>query len=337
MPDIANAPTAPEAPQILIVAQSGRLTYEAVIFAASLRAFAPEFSGKLIVAEPQAGSLWPGDPCIVDQAARTLLKDLGADIRPFQSHHFGAKYPNGNKAEALCCLDPDHPFLFFDTDTLITGAIDNLDIPFDRPSASMARENTWPEPQLYNAGYTQIWKALYDHFDVPFEPTLDLTQPDEHWERYLYFNAGWFFGRDPVEFHRRLVEIMTGIQSANLPELASQSLYPWLDQIALPLVIASLGGGRPGPKLAGLDGDMSWHWRALPLLYAKATPERLKAFETIVKQNKIKKVLKAYEPFKRMIYQNRGTRVRELFDQSNLPAREQAIRHKIKRAKLWMR
>ena len=38
-------------PNILIVAQAGRLTYEAVLFVASLRAHAPGFAGRVLVAE----------------------------------------------------------------------------------------------------------------------------------------------------------------------------------------------------------------------------------------------------------------------------------------------
>jgi hypothetical protein len=53
--------------------------------------------------------------------------------------------------------------------------------------------------------------------------------------------------------------------------------------------------------------------------------------------NKVKKVLKQYDPMKRMIYQGRGDRVRALFDRDNLPRREQAIRNRIKSEKLWMR
>ena len=64
---------------------------------------------------------------------------------------------------------------------------------------------------------------------------------------------------------------------APLPELAAQELYPWLDQIALPLVIHSFGGGRPGPELAPLDGAATCHYRALPLLYATA-PDATIAF-----------------------------------------------------------
>jgi len=325
------------APTLLIVAQSGRLTYEAVLFAASLRKAAPDFTGKLVVAEPRPGPLWNGDPGITDEDARDLLTELGAEIRSFESRHFGATYPQGNKIEALSTLDKDEPFVFFDTDTLITGPVDQIAFNLDQPSASMARTDTWPEPPLYGPGYTEIWQAIYDRFDVPFEPTLDTSQPDEHWERYLYFNAGWFFARNPHDFRDRMLTVMTSLRDDPMETLASQSLFPWLDQIALPVVISALAGGRPGANLAGLDGDMTHHWRALPLFYARATDAQLTFFEDLTRPNKIKRVLKAYEPFRRMIYQRRGARVRALFDQKNLPVKEQSIRAKIKRNRLWMR
>ena len=48
-------------------------------------------------------------------------------------------------------------------------------------------------------------------------------------------------------------------------------------------------------------------------------------------------MLKAYEPMKRMIFQSKGQKARALFDQDNLPRREQAIRNTLKREKLWLR
>lgn len=324
-------------PTILIVAQAGRLTYEAVVFVASLRHAAPGFRGPVVVAEPRPGPLWPTDPRIADPEARALLIRLGADIRPFDSRTFGASYPQGNKIEALSVLDRDEAFVFFDSDTLITGPLETVAFAFDRPSASMAREGTWPDPPLYGPGYGDIWRAIYDRFRVPFEPTLDLSQPEEHWERYLYFNAGWFFAARAHEFRDRMIEIMTGIRDDPPPELACQPLFPWLDQIALPVAIAGLGGGRPGPELAGLDGEITFHWRALPLLYAKASDRQLGLFEDIVAPNRIKKVLKAHAPFRRLVYQRRGERVRALFDRSALPRHERAIRNRIKTERLWMR
>ncbi len=324
-------------PTILIVAQDGRLTYEAVLFAASLRHAAPDWTGQLVVAEPAKGPLWQDDPSMTDRAARQCLERLGADIRSFSSRHFGANYPHGNKIEALSVLAPEEPFVFFDTDTLITGPLNDVRFPFDRPSASMMRQNTWPDVQLYGPGYTDIWSALYNRFGIPFEATLDLSQPDEHWERYLYFNAGWFYFECPHRFQSEMLRIMLGIRDEPLPELVCQKLDPWLDQIALPLAITSLGGGRPGTELDGLDGDMTLHWRAMPLFYARATPDQLDLLEEVCRPNWIKKVLKSHDPFLRLIYQGRGHRVRALFDQSKLPARESAMRARIKRENLWLR
>lgn len=326
----------PDGFDIVIVGQAGRLAAEAALFAASLRAADPGFAGRLIVLEPRPGPLWDSDPRL-DEDTRALLTDLGALIVPFDNRHFGAAYPNGNKAEGLAALAPDGAFVFFDTDTLVTGPLSA--IPFDatRPSASMARTSTWPVIELYGPGHAEIWGALYDRFGLDFASSLDLSQPDDHWRRYLYFNAGWFFGPCPRTFGTRLAEIMVAIRDDPPPPLVCQPLYPWLDQIALPLVIHEAGGGRPGPELDPLDGAATCHYRALPLLYATAPDDRIAFLEEIAGQNRVKKVLKRHDPFRRMIYQGKGARVRALFDRADLPRSGQAIRNRIKRAKLWLR
>ncbi len=323
---------------ICIVAQAGRLSAEAALFAASLRSAAPGFQGRLIVGEPQPGPLWPGDPRMDDET-QALLVHLGAEILPFPSNHFGKAYPHGNKIEMLAQMPADRPFLFFDTDTLVTGPIDGLNLDFDRPSASMARENTWPEVPLYGPTLADIWQAVFDRAGVEMRPSLDQGHPATYWEHYLYFNAGWFFYRCPRLFAAKMTALMVSLRDDRPEALASQSLTPWLDQIALPAVIAGLGGGRPGPELDGLDGDLTNHYRALPLLYAKAPDRTIAILEDVAAPNRVKRVLKAYDPFKRMIYQGRGTRVRvrALFDQGNLPNTEKPIRNRIKREKLWMR
>jgi len=323
---------------VFAVVQGGRLQYEAVLFAASFRAANPGFGGRLILAEPQPGPLWRNDPRIDDAAVRRLLIDeFGAEIRPFESTTFGSDYPYGNKIEGLVALPPGEPFIFFDTDTLFLDALDRVPFDFDRPTASMQREGTWPVLELYGPGYTAIWSSLYRRFGLSFRPTLELTQPDEHWERYLYFNAGWFFYRDPARFHRWFLRYARGIRDDPPDELILQPLDPWLDQVALPLVIHKLGGGRDTIPRGLLDGSVSCHWRLLPLLYARESDRVVEVLEAVTAPNRIKKVLKAYEPFKRMVYQGRGQKVRALFDRNRLPAREQAIRNAIKRAGLWVR
>lgn len=321
---------------ILAIGQSGRLAYEAVLLAASLRATNPDFPGRLFIAEPQPGPLWKDDPRITNPDIRKTLTDLGAEILPFESMAFGDSYPYGNKIEALLAL-PDAPFLFLDTDTLITGPLDRVSFDFAHPSASMRREGTWPVIELYGPNHAQIWKSLYDRFALDFGSSLDLTQPDGYWQRYLYFNAGWFFYQSPHQFGERFLEYALSFRDNPTRELECQQLTPWLDQIALPLVIHSFGGGRPGPALAGLDGDFTCHWRSLPLLYARERDAVVALLEQISAPNAMKRILRDYEPFKKLIYQGKGAQVRALFDRANLPRREQMIRNTIKREGLWFR
>lgn len=325
------------APNILVVSQAGRLEYEAIIFAASLRLAAPEFKGRLIVAEPQPAGKWEEHETQIGTETREILEALNAEIRPFTAEHFGADYPYGNKIEALKALPTNEPFIFFDTDTLITGPLDKLKFDFDRPSASMRREGTWPIPPLYGPGYTEIWKSLYDRFGLDFAPTLDKSHPDEHWERYLYFNAGWFFGADPAEFGERFLNWALAVRNDPQDELACQIFDPWLDQIILPLVIHSLGGGRPGKELDGLDGDITYHYRNLPLLYARGPDAAVDMVEQLISNNKIKKHLKEWQAAKKLIVQGKGReKIRPMFDRGALPSKEKEIRNKLKKQNWWL-
>ncbi|PIV74680.1 MAG: hypothetical protein COW55_08420 [Rhodobacteraceae bacterium CG17_big_fil_post_rev_8_21_14_2_50_65_11] len=322
---------------VVIVGQNGRLQYEAALFAASFRAANPDFPGRLIVAEPQPGPLWQSDPRIRNDAVRGLLDQLDAEIMPFDCHHFGQDYPYGNKIEMLAALPKGEPFLFFDTDTLITGDLTEVPLDFERPSASLRVEGTWPQIELYGPGYSAIWKSLYDRFGLDFDRSLDLSQPDEYWRRYLYFNAGFFYYKCPHDFGARLLDYATSIRDDPPPELVCQTLDPWLDQVALPLAIHSFGGGRDALEAGWLDGSHSCHYRVMPLLYAREDQRVVDVLEEVAAPNKIKKVLKGYEPFLRMIYQAKGGRARALFDRDNLPRKEQAIRNRLKREKLWLR
>lgn len=321
---------------IMIAGQAGRLQYEALLFVASLRENSPNFRGRMVVVEPQPGPRWEKDPRMSAEITTALLA-LGAEIAPFQSEHFGDAYPYGNKIEGLSVMPAGEPFIFFDTDTLVLGDLEAVPFDFDAPAASMKREGSWPEEELYWPGYTAIWKSLYDKFGLEFESTLDLSQPDEYWQRYMYFNAGWFFGADPAAFGARFLEYALSVRDDRPEELAIQSLDPWLDQVVLPLVIHSFGGGRPAPELAGLDGDVTCHYRLLPLFYARESDAAVAMMETVAAPNKVKKWLKQYDAFKRMIYQGRGQKVRAMFDRSDMPPRERQIRNQIKSAGFWVR
>ena len=332
----STAPSVSSDFDIVAVAQGGRLQFEAVLLAASLQANAPSFQGTFYIAEPQPGDRWSKDPRMRGDI-RAALEDMGAVILPFEATAFGESYPHGNKIEALCAMTQGRNFLFLDTDTLILGDIGTLATDFTRPSASMRRTGTWPEEELYWPGYSATWKSLYDRYGLDFESSLDLSQPDEYWERYLYFNAGWVTGHDAPAFGARWRDWAVETRDDRPEELVLQSLDPWLDQVSLPLVIHSFGGARPGPDLAGLDGDLTCHYRMLPLLYAREADRVVEVLAQVSQPNKVKKWLKQYDPFKRMIYQERGLKVRALFDQTDLPPRERQIRNRIKKEGFWMR
>ena len=268
--------------------------------------------------------------------SRKALVELGATILPFETRAFGSDYPHGNKIEALAAL-PDAPFLFLDTDTLITGPLSQVPFDFARPSASMRRENTWPKVELYGPTLTQTWKALYDRFDLDFDSSLDIGQPDDYWQRFLYFNAGWFFHESPHRFGNRFLSWARQVRDNPPEELVCQELFPWLDQITLPLVIHSFGGGRPGTELAALDGSASCHYRALPLLYARESDHAVEVLETVARDKTLRPTLRNWEAMKLLVYQNKGRKARALFDRDALPHREQVIRNTLKREGYWVR
>lgn len=324
-------------PNLLIVAQQGRLSYEAILFVLSLGVNSPDYAKKLYIAEPRPGPLWSEDPRIKDKDIRALLSATGAKMVTFESVHFGEAYPNGNKIEALRVLPEGEPFVFFDTDTLITGDLNAVPFNFNRPSASLRREGTWPKLELYGPGYHEIWASLYEKFGMNVETALDPTQPEEFWQRYPYYNAGWFYYSCPKKFGTLFEKYAVGIRKDPPMELVCQKLYPWLDQIALPLVIHKLGGGVDALEPGYLDGKTSCHYRYLPLMFAREPDSTIELLSAIAAPNPIKKILKQYDPFKWFIYQNKGKKARDMFDRNDLPRAELAIRKKLKNRGLWVR
>ncbi|MFD2842040.1 hypothetical protein [Paracoccus cavernae] len=321
---------------ILIVAQAGRLARQAVIFAASLRRNAPDFAGRLVVAEPLPEGAWAGVDTRIPDAERALLTGYGAEIIPFTARHFGRAYPYGNKIEALSILPAKQPFIFFDSDTLVLGPIDEVAFRFRRPSASMKREGTWPEPPLYGPDFADIWGTLYSRFGLKIAGSVDHSFAADHWEHYLYFNAGWFFGADPAEFGKRFLDAAVSVRNDPGETLACQSLDPWLDQAVLPLVIHSLGGGRPGPELDGLDGDMTCHYRRLALLYACESDAAIATYEAIATRPEIAALFVKDKAFQRFVIGGEGrSKIKPLFADGR-PLAEKAVRHILKKAELWM-
>lgn len=312
---------------ILIVAQKGRIEHEAALFAASLRRQSPGFAGRLYVADPQPGPLWPEDPRMSDEV-RAIMDRLDATVLPFDSPRFGAAYPQENKVAALAALPEERPTVFFDSDTLILGEIGPLELGAT-PTASMRRENTWPK----GPDSETVWRDLYERFGIDFAATLDENRPASDWQRYLYFNAGLIFAPCPADLGKIMGRLIEAIHD-DPPR--DQPIYPWLDQIALPLAVATLGGGRPSGDYIRLDGSLSRHYRKMPLLFATAPDEVIEIVTAVSAPNWLKKVLKRYDPFRQFLYRGAGARARRLFDRAALPETEQPIRRKLRDKGLWI-
>jgi len=73
---------------ILIMGQSGRLQYEAIMFLASFCQSVPDYKGQVFVAVPQHTERWNSNPTITDPEIRALIKTLGGTISPFREHTF---------------------------------------------------------------------------------------------------------------------------------------------------------------------------------------------------------------------------------------------------------
>ncbi len=319
---------------ILAVVQGGRLEYEALLFMASLRA-----SGnhqRVVLAEPQPGPLWVDDPRIGNPSVRAKLLEMGAEIVPLHSQHFGSGYPYGNKIEAIALL-PEHPFIFFDTDTIFLGELAQVPFDFDRPTASLRREGTWPKALPGWPGHARVWRSLYERLGLDFASSQDLNRAADDWQRYLYFNAGFFFHRSPQEFGGRFLHYAMSVRDDPPAELAGQKLTPWLDQIVLPLVIHSFGGGVDALPNGLLDGSVTCHYRTPSLLYARENEQAIAAFEGAVGQPGIRKLLQQSPTFYPILHGDAAQKIRAMFaDKTGLES-EAFYRKKLKSAGLWLR
>ncbi len=317
--------------KIIAVVQDGRLAYEALLFMASLRAVAPDV--EVLLFEPQPCAKWGSDPRISDPALRRALMDLGADIRPIPNSTWAEDYPNGSKIDALAAAPAGQNFAFFDTDTIFLAPLD-LEFPFEAPTGSLKRSASWPNPGPLSRD--AIWRGLYDHFEVAFEGTLDDAHPPEDWQRYLYFNAGFFCGSDARAFGARLRELALEVARGNIAALDGQAIYPWLDQIVLPLAIAEAGGGRNAAVAHTIDEELTCHWRVLALFYAREAAWKLEAMERAARDPRICDLIAQYEPMRRLILEGEGQRMREGLKDQDFED-EAALRKAIKAQGLWLR
>ena len=117
------------------------------------------------------------------------------------------------KIEALEAFRLGKPFIFFDSDTLITGNLAEVPFDFNRPSGSLRHEATRPKVIVGGPDCQTIWKSLYDHFGLNFATSLNPKHAMSNCRHYLYFSAGFFYYQYPKIFGQLFADMR--LKSAN--------------------------------------------------------------------------------------------------------------------------
>jgi hypothetical protein len=291
---------------IMIVGQKGRLEAEAALFAASLRAADPGFAGRLFVAEPSpdrsgpptrawkttpAPSSPPSGPRSCPSTAATSARPIPTATRPRASRP--------PRRPPLRLLRHRHAG---DRPALRHPLRLRPPLRLDGADEHLARDRAL-RPRLHRhvARALRPLRARLRQLPRPL-PARRVLAPLPLLQRGLVLRPL------PPPLRRAPDRDDGGDPRRPPPALVCQPLYPWLDQIALPLVIHEAGGGRPGP---GTRRPSTARPRATTARCRSSTPppdDRIAFLEEIAGQNRVKKVLKRHDPFRRMIYQGKGAR-----------------------------
>ena len=307
-----------------------------ILFLASLRANSPKFEGRVFIAEPRPNQAWTMNPMIRSQHTRDLIAELGAEFIAFDNKIFGESYPYGNKIECLTAIPNDKPFLFFDSDTLILDELCDVPFDFSRPTASLRRTATWPQPLGPGHHYADIWKDCYDICGVDYTSSLDEQFSAQDWRRYLYFNASFFFYESPTKFGA-LPRVCPKDQKQHAPSDHPTIFRPLAGPSGFAHGYSQLWGGRHTLARGWLDAKTSCHYRRIPLLYAREDDRVITTLERLANQAHIRARLSQHPAFQRMIYQKQGRRLRGMIDRSHQPTSEVALCNKLKAFGYWIR
>lgn len=251
---------------VYAIAQTGRLEFEALLCMASLLKFNTRRDWNFFVCTPANSNLWKENPDISQGDVAGALRRLGVNVVTFENERFGSRYPHSNKMYALAALPPDDPFIFFDSDHVFCGNVSSVDVNFNRP---IARQTTmaWPVTNRTTYSRAELWRAVYAKFAMPtcgwFRAEFDEDDP----RHFPYFNAGVFFGRAAGEFLEVYRHFMHELDESPPHILDKWSLYPYLDQVTLPLVLRTLGGDNQHHDSDYPFNAVSKHYFAASLLF----------------------------------------------------------------------
>jgi hypothetical protein len=227
---------------IALVAQSGRIAYQALLAAASVRRFHSKKDVNIHICIPENTSRWKDDPSVQEPHLREAFEKYECTIKMIDNSDWGSSYPYGNKFYAISSLPADEPFLFLDSDNILIRPIAENDIDFARPALRPA-PRPWPIVSEKTPSYGAIWRSLYEFFDLDSTPYHDKSLNDDV-RSYPYYNAAIMYYSRAGDFGPAMLEMGKKLWANQPAALEGQPLFPWLDQVVLPLVLAKLGVPR---------------------------------------------------------------------------------------------
>jgi hypothetical protein len=298
-------------PNIVIVAQAGRIGYQAVLCAASIRAFHSASDVRVAIAVPKNSARWDQDPALTDAGAIEAFRRYDCEMVSFENADFGSAYPHSNKFYAIASLPPDEPFLFLDSDSVLAAPLRERDLDLVRPSFKPAGPN-WPVPGGDGRTIGDIWRSLYGFFGLDPAPYRDAERSDGEHQCYPYYNAGIVYHAEAGPFVRFWLEMTKRIWLERPACVNGQALKPWLDQIVLPLVLARLGiprGGAPDPVHKTV---VHYHF---PFYLQVRHQRAVRLFEELSRDERLMAVLRNDEGFRYYMSDEAKAIVREVHDE----------------------
>lgn len=323
---------------VCIVAQNGRLKYEAALFALSFAATQKPNGARLHICMPQQSELWNKDISIDDDLWLRMMEQYGVTLHHFDNSFFGEAYPHSNKAYAIGCLPEREPFVFFDTDVIILDDLQTVPFDFDMPSAKN-EDKTWPRQFSEGPTLAEIWGSLYQKFDRSTDTWFRKSAPETEYRHYPYFNAGCLYYRDPKEFSKKYLSIMEAIWTDPPSELSRQTLFPWLDQISLPLLLQELGGNPDTFPIRHIDRSHSFHYHALPILFLPKQAKKLTLTKSLLEQagEDARKLFTQYAPFEKILFGDVGKEIELIVNSTDFQGNRKKYRQVLASKGLWFR
>ena len=322
---------------LCIVAQAGRLKYEALLAVASLRATTHGMLPSVWICIPANNERWSSNPEIDDKNYINVLAGLDAKVVKFENERFGSRYPHSNKVYALKALPPDEAFIFFDSDHAFQRDLSSLNLDFEHPQARNAAK-FWPRKLNIDATNATIWDALYSNAGLSTEHWYRENFPTTHNSHYPYFNGGCFYHKSAGEFWRCYRHLMHSI-SENPPEgVPPNHLFPSLDQIALAMVMNALGGSNDLLRGDFPPSTVAQHYFHLSNLIVRVDADYFELLKELIFDPRYRDIFAESEAYQRLFFEGGADEIRRMMSPNDKRQgnRQQMIK-RLKKEGLWFK